>query len=218
MDAKDTATSQESNRRRPSQARGKARVDTILDTAEALFSRDGVERVSTNQIASEAGMSVGSIYQFFANKDAILAALVDRYRDARGTMLLESAGDIPSKSVAELVDRMVSTGVGFALKHARFARLMLSATPGSPLAAADLRLQRGMVALIESVIAMRAPSADPALRAVAATMAQVLQRATLIRVLEETAAGNHAFAAQLVEESKRMQRAYFEQLLAQFES
>jgi AcrR family transcriptional regulator len=65
--------------RHPSQDRGQRRIDSILDAAATLFAEQGVDAVSVNAIASHAGSSVGSLYHFFPNKDAILDALALRY-------------------------------------------------------------------------------------------------------------------------------------------
>lgn len=65
--------------RHPSQDRGQRRVDSILDAAAELFAEHGVDAVSVNAIAAHAGSSVGSLYHFFPNKDAIVEALAMRY-------------------------------------------------------------------------------------------------------------------------------------------
>jgi len=66
-------------RRMPKQARGQQRVDEILDAAERLTRTTSWDKLSTNHIAAEAGIPIGSLYQFFANKHAIAQALVERY-------------------------------------------------------------------------------------------------------------------------------------------
>src|SRR5215510_1483431 len=66
-------------RRKPKQARGQLRVDEILDAAERLTRATSWDNLSTNHIAREAGIPIGSLYQFFANKHAIAHALVERY-------------------------------------------------------------------------------------------------------------------------------------------
>src|SRR5262245_57235920 len=66
-------------RRKPKQARGQLRVDEILDAAERLTLTTSWDKLSTNHIAREAGIPIGSLYQFFANKHAIAHALVERY-------------------------------------------------------------------------------------------------------------------------------------------
>lgn len=65
-------------RRRPMQARGHARYQQILDTAEALLSSVGLDRLTTNLIARESKIPIGAIYHFFPNKYSILHALTER--------------------------------------------------------------------------------------------------------------------------------------------
>src|SRR5690242_3802866 len=66
----------------PQRARGYQRVKVILDVAEVLFAEAGYEAATTNEIAARAGISIGSLYQYFPNKEAVLHALAARYRDA----------------------------------------------------------------------------------------------------------------------------------------
>lgn len=66
---------------KPSQARGKERVRVILTASLELFRRHGLERVTTNDIVQQAGIPVGSLYRYYPNKDAIIAALVELYVD-----------------------------------------------------------------------------------------------------------------------------------------
>lgn len=68
-----------SPRKAPTQARARETVDTILEAAVDLLSSRGYARTSTNHIARRAGVSVGSFYQYFPNKDAVLAALMARH-------------------------------------------------------------------------------------------------------------------------------------------
>lgn len=67
-------------RRTPSQARGRERVDRILAAAAEEFAENGFEQATTSAIADRAHTSIGSVYQFFSDKNAILDALVERYR------------------------------------------------------------------------------------------------------------------------------------------
>jgi len=65
----------------PKQERSREAVDAILIAATRLFIRDGYARATTNRIASAAGVSVGSLYQYFPSKDAIAIELLRRYRE-----------------------------------------------------------------------------------------------------------------------------------------
>src|SRR5512140_429545 len=66
-------------RRMPRQRRALVTVEAILDAVVRILKRDGVEAVTTNRIAEVAGISVGSVYQYFPDKRAIFLALHDRH-------------------------------------------------------------------------------------------------------------------------------------------
>lgn len=58
-----------------------AQHETILDAAEACFSRKGVVHTRVDDIAAECGLSVGAIYRYFRSRDAIIAGVAERYRE-----------------------------------------------------------------------------------------------------------------------------------------
>lgn len=66
-------------RKEPQQARSKAMVDTILDATARVLVRESYAKASTNAIAEAAGISVGSLYQYFPNKDSLITALHGRH-------------------------------------------------------------------------------------------------------------------------------------------
>ena len=66
-------------RRQPRQVRSQERVNQILDVAEQLFITEGYNATSTNAIAANAKVPIGSLYQFFPDKAAILYKLAARY-------------------------------------------------------------------------------------------------------------------------------------------
>jgi AcrR family transcriptional regulator len=65
-------------RRRPRQRRSRETVDAILEAAARVFAEKGRAGGTTNHIARAAGVSIGSLYEYFGDKDAILIALVER--------------------------------------------------------------------------------------------------------------------------------------------
>ncbi|MBX3490835.1 TetR/AcrR family transcriptional regulator [Parvibaculum sp.] len=65
--------------RKPVQRRSEATVDTILEAAAQIFRTYGAKGATTNRIAERAGVSIGSIYQYFPNKEALLVALMERH-------------------------------------------------------------------------------------------------------------------------------------------
>lgn len=66
-------------RRLPTQERARATVELVLDTAAAEIERDGLDGLTTRRIAAAAGLSVGALYEYFPNKEAIVHALADAW-------------------------------------------------------------------------------------------------------------------------------------------
>ena len=64
-------------RRKPVQARSAGTVMLIFQAAAHLLQRDGIESFNTNQVANKAGISIGSLYQYFPNKEALLIAMAE---------------------------------------------------------------------------------------------------------------------------------------------
>lgn len=91
-------------RKSPAQARARETVEAILEAAVDLFSSKGYARTSTNHLAARAGVSVGSLYQYFPNKDAILTALLARH--------LEAVHDAVSAALPILADPAVPLRAG----------------------------------------------------------------------------------------------------------
>jgi AcrR family transcriptional regulator len=94
-------------RRRPVQARSQRTVEKILDAAAHIFGECGYAG-TTNHVAERAGISIGSLYQYFPNKDALLVALHDRHLNQVSRRLLSrgpvSGGDAWVRwLVAELI-------------------------------------------------------------------------------------------------------------------
>jgi len=102
-------------RRRPVQERSSVTVDAILQAAAELFCDLGYDRASTNRIAERAGVSIGSLYQYFANKEAILGALLSNHHRQVHTIV--------DASLAELENPKVSLDVGLERLLARLLDL-----------------------------------------------------------------------------------------------
>src|SRR5260221_954827 len=73
-----------SPRKEASQDRSRATVDALLAATARVLVRDGYDRASTNKVAEAAGVSIGSLYQYFPSKEALVAAVIERH--TRGMM------------------------------------------------------------------------------------------------------------------------------------
>ena len=72
----------ELHRKTPVQERSKQTIETILDAATQVLQVEGEERFTTNRVAEKSGFSIGTLYQYFPNKNAIVEALAERERIA----------------------------------------------------------------------------------------------------------------------------------------
>jgi AcrR family transcriptional regulator len=105
-----------SARKRPSQARSQVTVEAILDAAAQVFEARGYAAGTTNRIAQRAGVSIGSLYEYFPNKDAIVVALAERELERERQEILELLEGSKRDGLAGLLQRFVETVVAF---HAR---------------------------------------------------------------------------------------------------
>lgn len=87
MTAPDSPTPAPRLRRAPQQARSKARVERLLKAADRVLGTEGYEALTVRRIAAEAAVPVGTIYQFFPDKQAVVDALALRYVDEFSALL-----------------------------------------------------------------------------------------------------------------------------------
>jgi AcrR family transcriptional regulator len=94
-------------RKSPVQARSTASVEAILKATIQVLLKAGKERLTTTRVAARAGVSVGTLYQYFPNKSALLRAALQRHMDEVGlvleTVCREQAGASLEKMAAALV-------------------------------------------------------------------------------------------------------------------
>ncbi len=114
-------------RRRPRQSRGQQRVELLLDAAATVIATSGIEAATAEAIAMQARTAKGSLYQFFPNRDAVLAALALRYADEMRA-IHERAFPIDSHGMPleRLIDRIVKPLAEFHDRNPAFRRVFAS--------------------------------------------------------------------------------------------
>ena len=104
-------TRQIAARRQPQQRRSRQTVEAVLDAVARILKRDGVKAVTTNRIAAVAGVSIGSLYQYFPDKRAIFVALHRRHIEQIDALveakLVENARSSLDELIGAMVDAMV---------------------------------------------------------------------------------------------------------------
>ena len=120
----------EKPKKQPTQERSGALFASIIESAARILPGMGYARSTTNKIAELAGVSIGSLYQYFPNKGAIFATLIERELAAHSAAVvevLESSGDQP---LSTIIDRVVTrTFPLFMSKKELVRELFLKAAP-----------------------------------------------------------------------------------------
>jgi AcrR family transcriptional regulator len=114
-------------RKRPQQARSRATIDAILDAAAHILGERGWTGLTTNAVAEAAGASIGSLYQYFPDKLALIDAVRRRHFDAVLDVLHAAANLEMSRAnrIAALVDGMIAVHS----RHPSAHRVLLEESP-----------------------------------------------------------------------------------------
>ncbi|SUA77734.1 A-factor-binding protein [Nocardia otitidiscaviarum] len=192
------------------QERGRQRMSLILDAALELFGELGYEATSTNAIATRAGVSPGSLYQFFANKEAIAEALstrlVDAFRAAHASAFDRT--DLAELPLDELIDHLLDPLIAFNLAHPGAKALFTNPDMPPALAQGTKPLQDAVLGRAESVITTRFPDLPTTDRRRGALIAVQIVRATMPAIVAAT----EPERAALIRETKRALRGYLAEL------
>ena len=141
-------------RKQPRQARSRQTVGAILAAAAQVFERRGYAAGTTDAIAERAGVSIGSVYQYFPNKDAILVALVERHLEegfAMVSRLLREVREEPVE-IAALLRRFVDAMIALHEREPRLHRVLFEEIPLP--ASVRHELERREEAIAEEVAAV----------------------------------------------------------------
>lgn len=130
MSRKSTARSEKKPPRRVVQARSRNAVEAIIEAATRILARDGWGALNTNVIARVAGVSVGSVYEYFGNKQAILDVILDRHLSSGEAQLKALASLNPAGlSLDETVRLLVEGFIAVHRENPKLHRVLYSEVP-----------------------------------------------------------------------------------------
>ncbi|MFC5570668.1 TetR/AcrR family transcriptional regulator [Lysobacter yangpyeongensis] len=93
------------------QQRSRATVDALVEATARILVREGFEKASTNRIAEKAGVSIGSLYQYFPCKEALVAAVIDRHNAEIMRVVRSALAEVADRPVAQAVRRLVAVAI-----------------------------------------------------------------------------------------------------------
>jgi AcrR family transcriptional regulator len=94
-------------RKRPRQERSKVTVDTILAATARVLVKKGFDGLTTNAVAEAAGVSIGSLYQYFPSKEALVAALIEQHIEEMNKAILQELTQFAQLPMAQAVRAVV---------------------------------------------------------------------------------------------------------------
>jgi AcrR family transcriptional regulator len=107
----------DSQRKAPQQGRSKVLVESILEATIRILPKIGSRKVTTKKIADLAGVSIGSLYQYFPNKQSVLATLMDIAMKLQTAETHKKLQEISGKSIDDSVSTMVDFALDLFLKE-----------------------------------------------------------------------------------------------------
>jgi AcrR family transcriptional regulator len=200
-------------RRVPQQTRGQQRITAILDAAEQLFAEVGYDAATTNAIAACAHTAIGSLYQFFPNKEAILGALVARFLEQMNAAFDAALADVDASSITsvdELIDRILDPLLALQAQRSGILHVFFGLRRVGASSEAAQALIEEIISRLDALVAVREPWIDSVKRRLYVQITVEVVRA----LLPLTVAPDGTQRPEVVAELKRLLRAYLNAVLA----
>ena len=156
-------------RKSPRQARSKVTVEAILTAAAQVLIEQGYEGATTGRIAERAGVSIGSLYQYFPNKEALVAALIERHADQIVEIMQRALAD-PKLTLEDGLRAIIHAGTTAHRLHPALHKILNEQVPRVGRLAKAMDTHRKITGVIERFLRAHADDMpadrDPAIAAI----------------------------------------------------
>lgn len=174
-------------------------VERIIEAGHAVLARDGYDALSTNRVAAEAGISPGSLYQYFPNKESVIEAVVERYSDRLAERITASLADRIDDAGPEAVRLTLEALLDALEENAEFLRVIADEIPRVENQTRAEALEQQVVALVGAYLAARrAELGDTRPSTAAWVMVRAIEHLTVRYVLERPPIEREEFVAELL--------------------
>jgi AcrR family transcriptional regulator len=167
-------------RREPIQKRSRERVERMLAVASALIAEKGSDALRMGEVAEKAGVSIGSLYQFFPDKNAIIRALADRYQKESETCISEALAEVKDrKGLEKAFSELVDIYYGIFLAEPVMRDIWSGTQADKALRELELAHSRANAGMLLAVLRRLRPDEDPDLLETSAFLIWQLGEATM---------------------------------------
>jgi AcrR family transcriptional regulator len=198
--------------RAPQQARSRARVQRLLEAADHVLATEGYAALTVRRLAEEAGVPVGTIYQFFADKSAVVDALARRYIAEFDAMIELLVADAESRQWDDVVDTIFDAAVDIYRSRPGYLALWIGRHLSPELQQADEANNAAIADGLRRILVAQHHLADT----------DALARACQVAVHSSDALLQLAFRLaphgdeQILTEARHLQRLYLDDLITRF--
>jgi AcrR family transcriptional regulator len=150
-------------RKEPRQARAAVTLENLLEAATRVLTRESLAGFNTNRVAAVAGVSVGSLYQYFPNKTALVVALIEREQAALCAALQHAAGASQGLPLLGRLAALVDVAIAHQFGNAVYAAALDHEERRLPVQALLGDAQKNIVNLLAQVLRQHRAELSPGL-------------------------------------------------------
>lgn len=146
-------------RKQPKQERSQATVEAILSATTHILTENGYDQLTTNRVAEQAGVSIGSLYQYFPNKEALVFALAEHHANEMVQLAQHHLEGLSDHTIPEVLRQIVKAAVAAHAVNPKLHRVLHEQIPHSEVMQ---RLDKAkMENLLRSFLAQRSDQLQP---------------------------------------------------------
>jgi AcrR family transcriptional regulator len=127
-----------------SQKRSRLTVDALLEATARVLIKEGYDRASTNKIAAVAGVSIGSLYQYFPSKEALVAAVIERHTQELSQVVFNALLKVAACPIEIAARELVAAAIDAHRVDPRLHRVLAEEVPRTGRLEAVERYARGL--------------------------------------------------------------------------
>jgi AcrR family transcriptional regulator len=173
-------------RKKPRQQRSLDTVECILDATARVLCNTGYDRASTNRVALAAGVSVGSLYQYFPSKEALVAALVERHVEQMTSLVTGKLAEVSTAPLDVAVRTMIDSMFDAHAVDPRLHKVLIEQVPRIGKLERVVGVEREVEILVATFLAARRADIRPTrLEAAALVLCNLVEAVTHAAVLAE---------------------------------
>jgi AcrR family transcriptional regulator len=116
-------------RKKASQERSRATVDALIEATARILVKEGFDKASTNRIAQAAGVSVGSLYQYYPSKEALVAAVIDRHTQELMQVVRVALAKVAAVPLEQAVRKMIAAAIDAHRVNPKLHRVLAEQIP-----------------------------------------------------------------------------------------